>query len=169
MEDELAQAWSPVSHLNSVRNSDDLREAYNACLPLLSEYSTWMGQHTALCDAYQQIADSADFGTETAQRKTIENALRDFRLAGVSLPPAKAALRRVAQAPVGTGQQVWGERAGRDQCLVPAGHPGATAGPARYRPGQRQAGSTAGRLEDYLINLEFPSYSPVLTYCDDRN
>ena len=47
MEDELAKAWSPVSHLNSVRNNDELREAYNACLPLLSEYSTWMGQHSA--------------------------------------------------------------------------------------------------------------------------
>ena len=36
MEDELARAWSPVSHLNSVCNNDALREAYNACLPLLS-------------------------------------------------------------------------------------------------------------------------------------
>ncbi len=61
LEDELSQAWSPVSHLNSVCNSDALREAYNACLPLLSEYGTWMGQHSQLCAAYQQIADSAAF------------------------------------------------------------------------------------------------------------
>ena len=47
MDDELAHCWSPVSHLNGVLNSDDLRAAYNACLPLLSEYRTWLGQHTA--------------------------------------------------------------------------------------------------------------------------
>ncbi len=90
LEDELSQAWSPVSHLNSVCNSDALREAYNACLPQLSEYGTWMGQHSQLCAAYQQIADSAAFkALDTAQRKSIEHALRDFRLAGVALPPDK--------------------------------------------------------------------------------
>ena len=44
LDDELAQAFSPVSHLNSVCNNEAMREAYNACLPLLSEYGTWTGQ-----------------------------------------------------------------------------------------------------------------------------
>src|SRR5690554_7909028 len=48
-DDELAQAWSPVGHLNGVLNSDELREAYNACLPLLSQYSTELGQNQELC------------------------------------------------------------------------------------------------------------------------
>ena len=79
LEDELAQAWSPVSHLNSVCNTDAMREAYNACLPLLSEYGTWMGQHSQLCNAYQSIADSDTFSSlDTAQQKSIDNALRDF-------------------------------------------------------------------------------------------
>lgn len=90
LEDELAKAWSPVSHLNGVCNSDELREAYNVCLPLLSEYSTWMGQHSQLCAAYQQIADGKAFTTlDTAQQKSIDQALRDFRLAGVALPSEK--------------------------------------------------------------------------------
>src|SRR5690606_8217996 len=57
-EDRLSKAWSPVSHMNSVVNSDALREAYNACLPKLSEYSTEMGQNEKLFAAYQAIADS---------------------------------------------------------------------------------------------------------------
>ncbi|MGY8858929.1 MAG: oligopeptidase A, partial [Pseudomonadales bacterium] len=90
LEDGLAKAWSPVSHLNSVCNSEALREAYNACLPLLSEYSTWMGQHSDLCAAYQQIVDGKAFATlDTAQQKSINQSLRDFRLAGVALPPDK--------------------------------------------------------------------------------
>lgn len=50
--DRLNRAWSPVSHLNSVKNSTELREAYQTCLPLLSEYSTWVGQHKGLYNAY---------------------------------------------------------------------------------------------------------------------
>ena len=170
MEDELAQAWSPVSHLNSVRNSDELREAYNACLPLLSEYSTWMGQHTALCEAYQQIAASEGFGAlDTARRKTIENALRDFRLAGVSLPAQQKRQygdlrKRLSELGSKFGENVldatnaWSRQVTREQL---------SGLPETALANARQAAQRAG-LEDYLINLEFPSFSPVLTYCDDR-
>jgi oligopeptidase A len=170
MEDELAQAWSPVSHLNSVRNSDDLRQAYNACLPLLSEYSTWMGQHTALYQAYQQIADSEAFGSlGVAQRKSIDNALRDFRLAGVALPPQEKALygqlrKRLSELGSKFGENVldatnaWTKQLDREQL------PGL---PETALASARQAAEQAG-LEGYLINLEFPSFSPVLSYCDNR-
>ena len=40
-DDELSKYWSPISHMNSVVSSDALREAHDACLPLLSEYGTW--------------------------------------------------------------------------------------------------------------------------------
>ena len=92
LEDELAQAWSPVSHLNSVLNSEELRAAYNACLPLFSDYGTWKGQHEALFAAYQHIAEREDFAQlGQARRKAVEDALRDFRLAGVGLPDADKA------------------------------------------------------------------------------
>ena len=49
--DRLARVWSPVSHLNAVKNSPELRTVYEQCLPLLSEYSTWIGQHARLYQA----------------------------------------------------------------------------------------------------------------------
>jgi oligopeptidase A (EC:3.4.24.70). Metallo peptidase. MEROPS family M03A len=61
VEDRLNKAWSPISHINSVVNNKDIREAYNACLPKLSQYSTEMGQNKALYNAYNQIANSPDF------------------------------------------------------------------------------------------------------------
>ena len=170
MEDELAQAWSPVSHLNSVRNSDALREAYNACLPLLSQYGTWMGQHTQLYEAYQQIADSAAFDSlDLARRKTINNALRDFRLAGVALPAQQklqygALRKRLSELGSKFGENVldatnaWSRQLTREQLQ---GLPDTALASAR------QAAQQAG-MDDYLINLEFPSFSPVLTYCDNR-
>jgi oligopeptidase A len=170
LEDELAQAFSPVSHLNSVCNSEAMREAYNACLPLLSEYGTWMGQHTRLCEAYQQIADSPDFEhMDDARRKAVENALRDFRLAGVSLPPEEKARygelrKRLSELGSKFGENVldatnaWSRRAKREELQ---GLPDTALANAR------QAARRAG-YEDYLINLEFPSWSPVLTYCENR-
>ena len=81
MDDRLGRMWSPVSHMNSVVNSDALRDAYNNCLPLLSEYSTEMGQNIELYKAYQSIKDSDGFKKlDTAQKKIIDNSLRDFHL-----------------------------------------------------------------------------------------
>ena len=170
LEDELAKAWSPVSHLNSVCNSEALREAYNACLPLLSEYGTWMGQHSKLCAAYQQIADGKAFATlDTAQQKSIEQALRDFRLAGVDLPSDKkkhyGELRqRLSKLGSTFGENVldatnsWSKNVTAEQL---SGLPDTALASAK------QAAVAAGQ-QDYLINLEFPSLSPVLTYCNDR-
>ena len=55
IEDELSRAWSPVSHLNSVMNNAELREARNACLPKLSEYASEMGQDARLHAAFRYI------------------------------------------------------------------------------------------------------------------
>ena len=87
LEDRLSRAWSPVSHMNSVVNSNELRDAYNACLPKLSQYATELGQNKQLYDAIDSIANGPDADTlNTAQRKALNNALRDFRLSGVDLP-----------------------------------------------------------------------------------
>ena len=89
-DDRLGRMWSPVSHMNSVVNSDALRDAYNNCLPLLSEYSTEMGQNVELYEAYQSIKDSPEFKKlDEAQQKIINNGLRDFHLSGIDLPIEK--------------------------------------------------------------------------------
>ena len=88
--DRLNRAWSPVSHLNAVKNSPALREAYQACLPLLSEYGTWVGQHKGLYNAYLALQNTPEFATySVAQKKAIENSLRDFTLSGIGLSEEK--------------------------------------------------------------------------------
>ena len=85
-EDLLSQAWSPVSHLNSVANNPQLREAFEQCLGVLSAYNTAMGQNQALFEAYMTLAKSEAFkGFSAAQQQAINNAIRDFKLAGVAL------------------------------------------------------------------------------------
>ncbi len=90
LNDFLSQSFGPVSHMNSVVNTPELRDAYNASLPKLSEYQTEMGQNADLFSAYQSILTGPDFDTlDQAQKKSIENAIRDFRLSGIDLPKKK--------------------------------------------------------------------------------
>ncbi len=85
LQHRLNRTWSPVSHLNAVKNCEPLRRAYNACLPLISEYQTELGQNEALQRAYALILERERGSLDAEQRKLLENALRDFRLAGVAL------------------------------------------------------------------------------------
>lgn len=88
MDNRLNKMWSPISHLHSVMESEELRAVYNACLPLLTEYQTDLMQNEKLYQAVQTIANSNDYKHfNPTQKKTIENDLRDFKLAGVNLPP----------------------------------------------------------------------------------
>jgi len=82
----LSRTWSPVSHLNGVLNSDELRASYNACLPLLTNYWTDLAQSEPLFRAYSAIAASEAGSLDGRQRRVLERALEDFRLAGVGLP-----------------------------------------------------------------------------------
>ena len=91
-DDRLGKAFGPAGHLNAVAQNEALRNAYNSCLPLLSEYGTEVGQNAQLCAAYQALRDSDEWSSlSEAQQKDIENTLRDFRLSGVDLPEDKKA------------------------------------------------------------------------------
>ncbi|MGH8240295.1 MAG: oligopeptidase A, partial [Steroidobacteraceae bacterium] len=86
MHHRLARTWSPVGHMNGVVNSDELRTAYNACLPLLTAWHTELAQNERLYRAYETILANEGNRLTAGQRKLLQNALRDFRLAGVALP-----------------------------------------------------------------------------------
>ena len=171
IDDRINRAWSPVGHLNAVVNGDELREAYNACLPLLSEYATEVGQNDRLFQAYRALADSPEFaGLEQAQRKIVENALRDFRLSGVDLPEErKQRFKAIAQELSKLGSrfqdnvldatQGW-HRPIEDEALL-AGLPEAARAMAA------QAAAAKG-LTGWLFTLEFPSYIAIMTYADNR-
>ena len=171
LEERLGRVWSPVSHLNSVMNSDELRGAYNACLPKLSDYATEMGQHEGLYQAFKQIADGADYALlDTAQKKIIDNAMRDFRLSGIDLPRDKQArYKEIMQAMsaltskfsenVLDATNAWTLQITDESRL--SGLPESALGMAK------QIAEREGQ-DGWVFNLEFPSYLPVMTYADDR-
>ena len=171
IEDQLNRAWSPVSHLNSVMNSDALRDAYNACLPKLSAYSTEMGQHTALFNAYQSLKNSPEFATfDVAQKKIIENTLKDFQLSGIDLAPEKQQhYKEISQQlsklsseysdHILDATNAWTKHFENKNALK--GLPESALIQAK------QAAEHAGK-DGWLISLQYPSYSAVITYADDE-
>ncbi|MFZ7200406.1 oligopeptidase A [Avibacterium avium] len=169
--DRLSKAWSPVSHLNAVKNSPELREAYQACLPLLSEYSTWLGQHEGLYQAYLQLKNSPEYETySVAQKKAIDNALRDFKLSGISLPAEKQKrygeiVARLSELSSQFSNNVLDATMGWDKVITDKNE---LAGlPESALQAAKQSAESKG-LEGYRFTLEFPSYLPVMTYCENR-
>ncbi len=96
MQHRLTRVWSPAGHLNAVMNTPSLRAAYNACLPLLSAYQTDLAQSEPLYRAYERIAEREGPGLTPTQRRVLEHALRDFRLAGVALDAGRKARFKAA-------------------------------------------------------------------------
>lgn len=170
-DDRLGRIWSPISHMNSVVNSEALREAYESCLPALSEYSTWVGQHKGLYEAYKAIKASDEFATLTrAQQKTITDALRDFELSGIGLPSDEQhrygeISKRMSELGSKFSNNVLDATMGWTKHITDekelAGMPESALAAAK-------AAAEAKELDGYLITLDIPSYLPVMTYCDNQ-
>ncbi|MGM0981804.1 MAG: oligopeptidase A [Pseudomonadota bacterium] len=170
LNDRLARAWSPVTHLNGTMNNAELREAYQACLGKLSDYTTWIGQHEGLFRAWQALRDGPAWATlDEGQRRTVENALRDFRLAGVDLPAEKkrrygeiksrlSELSNTFSNQLLDATQAWHLDLADDSRL--AGLPESALASLR-------ANAEAKGLAGYRITLDFPSFFPVMTYAED--
>ncbi len=170
-DDRLNRAWSPVSHLHSVADNPQLRAAYNACLPKLSEYATEVGQNEALFKKFKALKEDPAFNQlDAAQQRVVSNALRDFRLAGVALSKKeKARFKEISkrlselaskfEENVLDATQAWKKHFTDASAL--SGLPASALG---------VASSIAERegLDGWVINLEFPSYIAVMTYADDE-
>lgn len=172
MDEKFSRAWSPVSHLNSVKNSPELRQAYEACLPLLSQYSTWVGQHKPLYQAYKQLKQSEHYNTlSKAQKKVIDNALRDFDLSGIGLPDDKQKrygeiVAKLSELSSQYSNNVLDATMGWSKLITDinqlAGLPESALSAAKQQ-------ATAKGQEGWLLTLDMPSYIPVMTYCDNRD
>ncbi|GAA61162.1 oligopeptidase A [Pseudoalteromonas sp. BSi20652] len=171
VDDRLSRLFSPVSHLNSVMNSDELREAYEQCLPLISEYSTFVGQHQGLFEAYNALYNSDEFKTlTTAQQKSITNALRDFKLSGIALAPEQQKRYGEISARLSDLASKFGNNV-MDATLAWHKHITNEADLAGLpESALALAADTAKNrgLEGWVITLDIPSYLPIMTFADNR-
>jgi len=166
----LSRTWSPISHLNGVLNSDELRASYNACLPLLSNYWTDLAQSEPLYRAYRAIAANEADQLDPKQRRVIERALEDFRLAGVGLPQErKERYKNVVQELAQLGAKF--EENVLDSMNAWTRHVTDASELAGINPvivEQARVRAVAKNLPGWLFVLEQPTYVAVITDADSE-
>ena len=169
--DRLHRAWSPVAHLNAVQSTPELRAAYNACLPKLADFDTELGQDPQLQQRYLALKQGPDWKDyNQAQRKLIDDALRDFRLAGVDLPDDKKArfrniMQELSQLEAKFEDNLLDATQGWVKHVTDTGQ---VAGIPQQALEQARAEAGQRKLEGWVFTLDYPSYSAVVTHADDR-
>jgi oligopeptidase A len=169
--ERLHRAWGVVGHLNAVMNSPELREAYNSNLPKVTQYYTELGQHPGLYARFKTLRDGPEFaGLARAQKKIVENELRDFRLGGAELPPAKKARFKEISERLSQLSSRFSDNL-LDATNAFAHHvtdPALTAGiPEDVLTTAREAAQAAG-ITGWTFTLHAPSYLPVMQHAENR-
>jgi oligopeptidase A len=169
--ERLGRAWGVVGHLNAVMNSPELREAYNANLPKVTQYYTEISQHAGLFAKYRALRASPGFERLTrAQRKVVENELRDFRLGGAELPPAQKARFMAIRERLSELSSRFSDNLldATNAFAHYAGTPAEVAGlPQDVLQAAREAAQSEGR-SGWKLTLHAPSYLPVMQYAEHR-
>ncbi len=173
--ERLSRAWSQVEHLHAVVDSPALREAYNAALPKITQYWTELGQDTARFEKYQALAASPEFGRlSPARKKSVENAIRDFRLSGSELPEAVKPRYAAIQEELASLSAKFSENVldATNAFSIFIDESRISGIPADSLAAAREAAQKDGTPADgkprWKFNLQMPSYYPVMQYADDR-
>ena len=169
--EDVERTWSPVSHLNNVHATPELREAYAAALPEVTRFASRLHHHEGLFRRLRDFATSPGGEGLTGLRKRhLEKTLRDFRRAGAELGPVeKQALETLRLELSELSRQF-------EENLLET-----TAAYARVVPREedlaglpesaleRAAQLAADRDEDgWVLTLDMPSVQAVLQHADDR-
>jgi len=168
--ERIGRAWGQVAHLHAVLDSPELREAYNANLPKVTQYWTELGQNQQLFEKYKSLQNSAEFaGLSRARKKIVGNALRDFRLGGAELAPEKKARFAAIQEELARTAAKFSEN------LLDATKAYSIVVDEKRIGGMPQDVLEAAREEaqkdgkqGWKFTLHAPSYVPVMQYAHDR-
>jgi oligopeptidase A len=169
MHDRLHRTWSPVSHLQMVASTEELREVYNRCLPKLSRYATEVAQDERLYRLYKTVNETLEDKADTPERHLLQHALRDFHLAGVDLPADKKArfrevMEELSQLQAKFEQNLldsmaaWSHHETDAEKL--AGVPESVLDAAR-------ATAEEQGIEGWLLRLDQPTYVGVIAHADN--
>jgi oligopeptidase A len=169
--ERLSRAWGQVGHLNAVMNSPELRDVHNENLPKVTQYYTELGQNQALYGKFKALHASPEFERlDAAQRKIIENELRDFRLGGAELASEHKARFTVIREQLARASSRFSDN------LLDATNAfshyvtdeGELAGlPDDVREAALEA-AKGDKREGWKFTLHAPSYLPVMQYADHR-
>ena len=171
--EKLSRMWGIVSHLHSVNDVPEWREAYNRSLPDITRFYASLGQNQQVFAAYKTIRAGSEYANLTAaRRKIIDNEIRDFRLSGAELPENKkqrfqAISEELARLSAKFSENLldatnaFSEWVGDEDEL--------SGLPQDIRQQAREAAKKEGRDSGWTFTLHMPSYLPLMQYADNRS
>ncbi|TLS68757.1 M3 family metallopeptidase [Mariprofundus erugo] len=173
MDEMLGRVWGPVSHLNAVCDSDEMRPVYQQGVAKMAEWSSELGQNEALYAAIRKVADRDDFATLSGERqRVVEHALRDFKLSGAELEgDAKERFKaiRMRSSELSTTFEQHILDATRAFSLHITDADDVSGLPESILAAASQRAANSGKEDGWLITLDIPSYLPFMQYADNRN
>lgn len=164
----LSNLWSPVSHLNSVMSQKEFRDQYEACLPLLTEYAAEVGQNQDLFKHYQALSQQPDL--TPVQSKVIDDALLEFKLAGVDLNEEDQARYRDIKKQLSQLSSEFSNHV-LDATMAWSKHiedVEELKGVPELTLENLAAKAAAVEKSGYLLDLQIPTYIAIVTYAEDR-
>lgn len=171
IDEKLTFTWSVISHLNSVIGTKEIRENYEKCLPLVTQYATENAQNIDLYKAIFSIAESKQYvNLDSVQKRIINNQLRDFRLSGAHLPKDKKAIfmqliQELASLENKFNSNVIDSSQNYSICL----NQKQIHGLPEYALAMGKANAEAHSEASWRFSLDFPSYQALITYADSSN
>ena len=160
--EKLGRAWGAVSHLNSVADTPELRAAYNAALPVITEFYARLGADEALYAKYKAI-DSRTLNKE--QKQAHKNAMRNFVLSGAELMgTAKDRFAKIQEQQAELSQK-FSENAldATDAFAYYASESDLAGVPHDVVETARELAKAEGK-DGYKLTLKMPSYLPVMQF-----
>lgn len=175
--DRLGRAWGTVSHLKAVCDSAELREAVEAVEPEKVKIVLRLSQSRPLYEAFTQLKAQQWDDLSGAQRRVVDNELRDFVLGGVALEGAEkerfnAIAEELSQLSTKFSNNVLDatkafKKLVTEKEAVKGLPPSALALAAQQAAEETKAEATL-EAGPWLFTLDFPSYMPVMTHCENR-
>jgi len=168
IDNELNKLWSPVSHMNAVVNTPELRDAYNNSLPKLSEYGTEIGQNKILFQAIQSIREN-EKGLDAAQKKSLDDSIRSFKLSGVDLSGEKKDRYKAINSELSQLSSRYSDNVldATNSWFKHITDKSELKGLPEYALDMAKQAAQQRDLDGWVITLDFPSYYAVITYADD--
>ncbi|MBA4216997.1 MAG: M3 family metallopeptidase [Proteobacteria bacterium] len=162
--ERLGAAWGAVGHLNAVADTPALREAYNAMLPAVTEFSTAMGANEALFAKYKAVLAAQGAALPAARQQLLKHAIRDFVLSGAELQGEARERYAAIQERSAELQQQFSEH------VLDATDGWSYIASTEELAGVPQDVLDATRLDDggHKLTLHFPVYLPVMQYAENR-
>ena len=170
MHHKLSMVFSPISHLQNVMDDPDWREAYNSCIPLLTEYGTELSQDPDLEKAYRKIIKKLK-DKSSPEFSLLEKELRSFTLNGVNLDQNKKTKFKDLKKQLSIKQAKFGQNVqdSTDSWLYFTAEESETIGITSEILQQAKDRADKENKSGWQFSLDYPTYHAVMTHAENSN